>query len=106
MNIPILTLTSVLLFSISALGEEPQLPVRPPGVQEAQWVPISDVLGIIITADPKPLTVRDPKTGEQRKLTSQSPLPVRGILAIRRDGTWHRLELEPNSARVFDLIPK
>lgn len=104
MNIATLKISLFVLLCVSALGEEPTPPVRPPGVREAQWVPISDVLGIIITVDREPLTIRDPKTGAERKAVST--LPVRGIFAIRRNGTWHRLELEPNAATILDLAPR
>lgn len=73
---------------------------RPPGVDADDWVRISDVAGIVLTGG-APMRVTGPR-GE--RLTLPMPRNVTGVLMVKRQGVWTRVELELPSPRVQPLL--
>jgi hypothetical protein len=72
---------------------------RPPGVSEANWIPISETAGVVIT--------EDRAVGDSAYLNRQLGFPAQrrtGILVVRHNGTWIAFEaLGDTSPRVLPL---
>jgi hypothetical protein len=73
---------------------------RPPGVDEAGWVALSDTVGIVLVEVSFP-SARDAPSGMPRALAS---LPrSTGVLAVKVNGLWTRVEFPEAPPRVHPV---
>ena len=89
--------------AISCVRAEAPPPDRPPGVDEASWVPISDTAGIVVTAGtgiPRFRLLRDGEVEAVPRALRQGT----GILMVKIGGAWTRIDLELPAARVQPLL--
>ncbi|HEX7237663.1 MAG TPA: hypothetical protein VF405_11920 [Gammaproteobacteria bacterium] len=71
---------------------------RPPGVDEARWLPISDTAGIALT---EPVGVALPETDRLELIPT--PRPRTGVMMVKTQGRWIRVDLELPPARAHAL---
>jgi hypothetical protein len=71
---------------------------RPPGVDEASWLPISDTAGIVLK---EPIGV--PVPGTDRLELIPTPRPRTGVMMVKTQGRWIRVDLELPPARAHAL---
>jgi hypothetical protein len=75
----------------------------PPGVDESDWIPISDAAGIVLTnVSGIPTIPRLP--GDRVVIVPQLLRPGTGILMVKHGGAWMRLDLELPQPRVQPLL--
>jgi len=99
----LITLTLFAVSSAAFSADEPKPATRPPGVEESNWIPITETYGLVITKDARPHTVVTGLDGVRREYPVK-PKSVMGYYVIRRDGNWCRIEIEPNPARPMPLM--
>ena len=100
---PLLSICSLLLiFGAVTSAIEPKPSGPPDGVRESAWSPITPTFGFVITKDIRMATVEDKKTGEKVKRIV-SPR-VSGYFVVLREGTWCRIDLDPNNPAVTPLV--
>ena len=71
---------------------------RPPRVDEASWLPISDTAGIVLK---EPIGVAVP--GTDRLELIPTPRPRTGVMMVKAQGRWIRVDLELPPARAHAL---
>jgi hypothetical protein len=87
-------LATACLIVASSRGQAPA--DRPDGVDADRWVPISDSAGIVLTE-----TMFVP--GTDRRELIPVPRPRTGVLMLKAQGRWMRVDLEPPAARLHPL---
>jgi hypothetical protein len=78
-------------------------PDRPPGVDEASWVPISDTAGIVVTAGTVVPMLRLFRDGEVQSVPQRLRQGT-GILMVKIGGAWTRIDLELPPPRLQPLL--
>ena len=84
-------------------AEAPSPPARPEHIEEAQWVPLGETFGFVITDDLKMITTTD-KSGKRSEIAHKAPPPVTGYFVIRREGIWCRANVE--NLPISSLLPE
>lgn len=74
---------------------------RPPGVDAGNWIKISEVAGIVLTNVGAPIPVTGP--GGVR-MAFPTPRNVTGVLMVKLQGAWTRVELELPGPRIQPLL--
>lgn len=103
-SLQLAALVCFIITSLASAADEPKPPTRPPGVDESRWVVLGETFGFVITRDARFPTVTDPVTGEKRKMPSTREPRVSGWFAVRREGVWCRVTLEPGDALIQPLL--
>jgi hypothetical protein len=80
-----LLLVVAIIVSVVPYARSLGMPPSPPGVSAADWIPLGDAAGFVITHNTAPL------------VSPTKPGAVRGYFMVRPGNSWLRVDSEPES---------
>jgi len=96
-------LALIAISSTAFSADQAKLSPRPPGVQESNWIAITETYGFVITKETGTTTTITGADGVARKYPNGGGT-LTGYYMFRRDKYWRRLNAEPNPGHFIPLI--
>ena len=100
MRTPALPIIAFATLALTSFAADPPPATRPSGVDEAHWVALSETFGFVVTKDSPVVHRFDSKTGKRITFVPKYVPSVTGFFAVRRDGVWCRVNIEPNDGAL------